>query len=102
MIDDRLTFVVLLYLHDGRHDDFEDFEARAFAIMARHGGRLEQRVRCAPPDASVPDEVHIVSFPDQASFDRYRADDAVKDLADLRARVIRHTVLWPGRALPPF
>lgn len=51
---------------------------------------------------AMPDEIHIVTFPDLASFDRYRADPDLKTLADLRSRAILATTVWPGFYLPPF
>ena len=77
--------------------------------MSRHGGRIERRIKlsgdpAAPASAGPvpPDEVHIVSFPDAASFARYRADPEITALADLRAAAIRDTVVWQGSEGPAF
>jgi uncharacterized protein (DUF1330 family) len=101
-VSEPFRLVALLTVADGQEADFERYETQAVAIMARHGGRLERRMRCHPRDESAPDEVHVVSFPDQAAFQRYRADPELTALADLRARVVRRTVVWPARDLPPF
>ena len=42
------------------------------------------------------------TFPDQQSFDRYRADADLKALAELRASAIRQTIVWVGKDLPAF
>ena len=104
-----VTLVALLYLHPGRGADFERFEGAANRIMARHGGRIERRIRSAneassPSTAklSAPDEVHVVWFPDADSFARYRADPELQALAELRAAAIRETVIWQGVDGPPF
>jgi hypothetical protein len=46
--------------------------------------------------------VHILTFPDQEAFARYRADADLLALADLRARAIRHTTVWVGSELSGF
>jgi hypothetical protein len=72
---------------------------QASTPLAEPEGRsLEvKRAQDAPPD-----EIHIVTFPDVASFDRYRADPDLKNLATLRSRAIRATTVWRGFELPPF
>ena len=71
----RLTLVVALFVHPAREADFERFETAATAVMGRHGGRVERRIRIgARTDPGEPDEVHVVTFPDEASFDRYGRD----------------------------
>jgi uncharacterized protein (DUF1330 family) len=105
----EVTLVALLYLHAGRGAEYERFESTASRVMSRHGGRIERRIKlsgdaAAPASAgpAPPDEVHIVSFPDAASFARYRADPEIRALADLRAAAIRDTVVWQGSEGPAF
>ena len=104
-----VTLVALLYLHAGRRAEYERFESAASRVMRRHGGRIERRIElsgdAAPPPAAgpiPPDEVHIVTFPDAASFARYRADPELLALAELRAAGIRETVVWQGSEGPAF
>ena len=98
-----VTLVAALYIHPGREAEFEQFEAAAARIMARHGGAIDRRIRIArAAGENLPHEVHIVSFPDDESLQRYRADPELQGLAELRARAIRETVLWMGRELPEF
>jgi antibiotic biosynthesis monooxygenase (ABM) superfamily enzyme len=97
------TIVAALYVNPGREAEFEQFESAAAAIMNRYGGRIERRIGCDPgPGGDIPHEVHIVTFPDQDSFARYRGDAELNALAGLRARAIRSTVVWRGADLPPF
>ena len=92
-----LTLVVSLHVHPGREAEFERFETAATAIMRRHGGAIERRVALEPGEgADRPHEVHVVTFPDRAAFDRYRADPDLAPLAALRAQAIRDTVVWFG------
>ena len=86
-----------------REAAFEQFETAAQSIMQRYGGRLERRIGfAASPDQGQPHEVHLVTFPDQQSFERYRADADLQALAELRARAIRQTTTWIGKDLGSF
>lgn len=104
-----VTLVALLYLHPDRTAEFERFEAAASRIMARYGGRIERRFQPrletgaqSPAAVPPPDEVHVVRFPDTASFARYRADPELETLGELRTAAIRETVIWQGVDGPPF
>jgi len=99
----RISIVVVIHINAGREAEFERFETAVAKIMQRHGGALERRIAMEPGrDASHPHEVHIVTFPDRAALDRYRADPEFKELAALRAEAIRETIFWFGNDLTPF
>jgi uncharacterized protein (DUF1330 family) len=98
-----ITLVVALFIHPERRAEFESFETQAAEIMSRFGGRIERRIGCSnEDDASAPDEVHLVTFPDEDSYNRYRESSEVKALASLRAIAIRKTIVWRGTELPLF
>jgi len=98
-----LTLTALLYINDGRADEFERFETAAAEIMRDHGGRLERRiVFAAHGDSDQPDEIHVVTFPDQRAFEAYRGDARMHALGELRATAIRRTVVWFGADRRPF
>jgi len=102
-MSNRLTLVASLYLHPGREREFEQFEAAAGEIMLRYGGAIERRIGVALSGGEdLPHEVHVVSFPDERSFQGYRTDPDLQALADLRALAIRRTVLWFGSERPAF
>ena len=95
--------VVSLFIHQGREAEFEQFESEAAKIMKRYGGAVERRIVCAPQAGdAVPREVHIVTFPDEKAFERYRADPGLGALAELRSRAIRQTTVWRGIDRPLF
>ncbi len=99
----RVTIVAALFVHPGHEAEFEQFETAAESIMRRYGGRLERRIRfAASADPNQPDEIHLVTFPDQESFARYRADADLVALGDLRGRAIRQTLAWVGADLSSF
>jgi uncharacterized protein (DUF1330 family) len=99
----KVTIVAALFIHPGCEAEFEQFETAAESIMRRYGGRLERRIGFpASTDQERPHEVHIVTFPDQASFERYRADSDLQALSELRGRAIRQTTAWVGTDLSSF
>jgi uncharacterized protein (DUF1330 family) len=99
----KITLIVALFVNPDRHAEFESFEAGAAEIMSRVGGRIERRIGFATnDDSSVPDEVHVVTFPDLESYNRYRESPELQALASQRAIAIRKTVVWRGIDLPTF
>ena len=99
-----LVLLASLWLKDGDVAGFEAFERRAAAVMARHGGRIERAIRVdrATVPADAPFEIHVVSFPDRAAFDAYRADPATQALAAQREAVIARTVVLVGKDAVPY
>ena len=102
MEDPRFHAVAEIWLHDDAASDaFEALELELARLMARHGGRIEHAVRVdpGPAAADLPFEIHVVSFPDRAAFDAYRADPATRALGPRRDRLIARTVLRTGHAV---
>lgn len=86
------TIVVLLTIRS--EEAFERFERQAIAIMHKHGGRLDSAFRPDNSNSSQSprvDEVHILKFPHQEAFERYRADEELLALAALREEAILNT-----------
>jgi uncharacterized protein (DUF1330 family) len=102
-MENRLIIVAALFINPGCEAEFEQFEASAEKIMRRYGGSIERRIGF-PTNANAdhPHELHIVAFPDQQAFERYRADPDLQALAQLRAQAIRQTIVWVGAELPAF
>jgi uncharacterized protein (DUF1330 family) len=99
----KLTIVAALYIHAGYEAEFEQFETQAASIMRRYGGAVERRIGFANAAGDEnPHEVHVVTFPNEQSFERYRSDPDLLALADLRNRAIRKTTIWRGQDLPEF
>lgn len=92
-----MTLVVTLTIAPDRLDAFREFESKASEIMSRYGGRIERAVFVPPTshDAAAR-ELHIVTFPDAASFDAYRSDPRYLALAELRASAILSTDVLIG------
>ena len=103
-MNDALVLVVSLWIEPDRSEEFAAFEQHAARLMARYGGMIERVIRlpAASSDAATPFEVHLVTFPDAMSFQQYRADPEVQELAPARARVIRHTIVLTGYDCAPY
>jgi uncharacterized protein (DUF1330 family) len=100
-----LRIVASLWIVEGRAAAFESFERKAARIMRRHGGRLEHAIRperAGSPDADLPFEVHVLRFPDRASFDAYRSDPDLLALAPERAAAIARTSVLMGVDGPSY
>ena len=65
-----LDIVVVADVPIGAEAGFQAYESAVLPLLARHGGRLERRVRTA--DART--EVHLVSFATQQGHESYLAD----------------------------
>jgi hypothetical protein len=99
----RATLIVSLWLETDDVAAFESFERAAARVMAKHGGRVDEVVRRADAErGDGPFEVHVVSFPDWALFDAYRADPELKALLPRRERLIARTEVWRGEAREPY
>ncbi len=99
----KVSIVASLFIHPGRETEFEQFETAAELIMQRYGGRIERRIGfLASADSGHPHEVHLVTFPDEQAFERYRTDVDLQALADLRTRAIARTTIWIGSDLGNF
>jgi uncharacterized protein (DUF1330 family) len=95
--------VAILSVRRDALDRFRAFERHAAAVMARHGGRIERTVVVSAESApGVVKEVHIVTFPDAAAFDAYRADPRRDELAHLRDASVVHTEVLVGEDGPDY
>jgi hypothetical protein len=82
--------VMVADIPSGGEARFQAYEAAVLPLLARHGGRLERRLRTG--DALT--EVHIVSFESQLGFEAYVADEerqssrGLLDGVDITQRVL--------------
>jgi hypothetical protein len=96
-----LTLVVSLWLRDAAVEAFEAFERQVAPIMAAHGGRIDNVVRCGGEDGA-PFEVHVVTWPGAAALKAYREDPRTLALRALRDRAIARTEVWSGHHRTPY
>ena len=83
---------------------FNEFESQAIQILKSHGGVLVSAFEADPSDVSSSDniEVHYIQFPTIESYNSYRADPALEQLADLRSNAIHSTKLYVSERLKEY
>ena len=59
----------------GRADELVAYEDLVLPLVPEHDGTVVQRAR-TDADADAPLEVQLLTFPSEAAFDAYLADDA--------------------------
>ena len=67
---ERLTLVLVADVPETSVGGFRAYEDEVLPLLARHGGRLERRLRTQ--DGRT--EVHVLSFADRASYQAYVDD----------------------------
>lgn len=93
-----------IYLQAGQETVFEAFEALALPLVPRYGGTLCLRIR---PDTTAwisgsmeqPYEIHLVSFPDQGSFEAFMQDEERKQFLHLKEQSIRMAWMIQGQKI---
>jgi uncharacterized protein (DUF1330 family) len=100
----RFYLTVLLYLHEGQGEQFHNYEQRIKPILESYGGRFEKIIKptVVLGDLPLPDEIHWLSFPTEADFQRYRADSKLAQMADLRGASVKKTIVLSGQAIQIF
>ena len=69
MTDDGLLLVAVVEMADGHADAGRRYEDAVLALLGRHGGTLERRLR---EDSGT--EVHVIRFAARAGLDSFMAD----------------------------
>lgn len=97
------TLVVILTVRRSALPAFRKYEHLAARIMKVHGGRIERALVIDPdPHLATLRELHLVSFPDSAAFEAYRADLRLRDLASLRDRAVAATDVLVAEEGPTY
>jgi uncharacterized protein (DUF1330 family) len=96
--------VASLWIREGDVAAFEAYERKSARIMKRYGGFVERAVRPSGPDAEPdrPFEVHLVRFPSNEMFERYRTDAELKALSSEREAAIAKTLVLTGAEGPAY
>jgi enamine deaminase RidA (YjgF/YER057c/UK114 family) len=87
------TLALVVDLDAAAAAPFDAYERRVLPLLARHGGRLDRRLRTA--DGRT--EIHLLSFTDRAAYDAYLADPdraaagRLLDGLDVRRRLLEVT-----------
>jgi hypothetical protein len=98
-----VTLVAVLTVRRDALEQFRTFERHAAAIMRRHGGRIERTLIVRPdPAPGLVKEVHLVTFPDEPSWQAYRQDARLAELAHLREASVVTTEVLAGEDGPDY
>lgn len=98
-----MILVVILAVRPEALHQFRDFETKAAAVMAKHGGALERAVVIPPQRPGEPlREVHLVRFPDEPAFAAYRQDPALAEVRHLREASVLTTEILVGEEGPDY
>lgn len=94
----RLSKLVMIWVRAGKHERFRLFEVRAAERIARHGGRIVREWAVEGWSghqlcSRAPDEVHLVDFANQQSFDAYISAAETLAATDERDELVERTVI---------
>ncbi|MBL4798101.1 MAG: NIPSNAP family protein [Oleispira sp.] len=78
------------------------FETKAAEIMRAHGGRIISAFESVRNEDNSGQEVHLLEFPNDASFEKYRADARHIEHAKLRNKAIDTTSIVISRELKNY
>ncbi|MGD2181223.1 hypothetical protein [Lusitaniella coriacea] len=94
-----LILTVLLYVKSGKFEQFQAYETQAAQVMEDYGGKIDRVIRpvsMAGEKFPLPDEIHLVSFPCERDFERYKLDPRMSELKSLRQEAIANTIVIVG------
>ena len=98
-----MILVVTLTVRKAAFDQFREFEQQAARVMAKHGGAIERTVFvAAKPGEDFFQEVHLVTFPNQAALTAYQQDAEIKTFVYLREAAVIKTEILVGEAGPNY
>jgi len=89
----------LIYINEGQEAAFHEFEDLAIPLIAVYGGELLLRTRGGEKIAGTmeqPYEIHLVSFPSQEHFNRFKLDDSRKAFLHLKEESVRVAMMILG------
>jgi hypothetical protein len=103
------TLAFVGHADPGTADRAAAYEDAVLALLGDHGARVQYRGRRARgADASLPFEVHLLWFPNQAAFDAYMADERraallaqFGDVFTSKQAVVMDTIAGSFSSLPP-
>lgn len=103
MSHERIVIVASLTVRVAALAEFREFERHAARVMARHGGAIERTVFAElEGEPELAREIHVVTFPNEGAFARYRADPDLHARAAQRDRAVVKTELVVGVDGPDY
>lgn len=96
-----MLVVAILTVRRSELATFRRYEHAAARIMRRYGGAIE-RALVLEDTGETFRELHVVRFPDDAAFARYREDPELAALGPLREASVVSTEAWPAEDGPRY
>jgi uncharacterized protein (DUF1330 family) len=93
----------LVYVHPGQEYVFDEFEAVAIPLIAKHDGELLLRLRPTAENVlggsmDLPYEIHLVRFPSDEAFTRFAADGERQRFLHLKEASVRSSLVIRGES----
>ncbi len=94
-----IIVIFLVHIQPGRVEEYRIYERQVEAILSDHGGSLEQSMAPYATAGAIatPDEVQVMSFPDQAALAAYQSDPRMQELRSKRDSAVNSTFMILGR-----
>jgi uncharacterized protein (DUF1330 family) len=94
----------LIYIKPGQEAVFDEFEAVAIPIIAKHNGRLLFRLRPSEADfiecnMERPYEIHLTEVASEADLQNFMQDEERQRFLHLKEQSIRSAVLYRGEKI---
>tara|TARA_B100001063_G_scaffold112073_1_gene104570 strand:+ start:292 stop:591 length:300 start_codon:yes stop_codon:yes gene_type:complete len=84
-----IQIIALLYASKNGIEGLREFESKAIPILREHKGVLISASFNDCKSDNEPDEIHVIQFPNIESFEAYKSDLRIIDLASLKTQMIR-------------
>ena len=98
----RFCISLHVFVKPGKLAEFEAYERHVLPLLSNYGGRLDARFKPTASSSAgerLPDEIHLVSFPDEAAFEHYRNDPQRAAYQHLWEETVERTVVITGPAI---
>ena len=99
-----LYYTQIIFVKEGRENQFNLFESHVLPLLKKHNGTLSYRVRPAADsviesDIGNPYELHVVTFPERKDFEGYCNDEERLQYLHLKEGAIEKVLLIEGKLL---
>ena len=98
-MNERVYYTILIYVQEGQLALLHEYERLAQPIIEKYSGRFEQIIQPTQivGDLPLPDEIHVLSFANEAAFSRYRQDPDSQALAPMREASVAQAIFISGK-----
>lgn len=91
----------LIYIDPLKEKEFQEFESHAIPLIKKYHGELLLRLRPSEKEVissttEIPYEIHLVSFPDEDNFEKFKNDPERKSWLPLKEVSVRDQLLIQG------